>query len=516
MPPLASRGDSSQTDDQSSVDTASENDADDTVNDPHVPPSSSTEVDEDETQFMEDIFNVVSPLSVQNRFQSFQDDEDDYESMPELEDNSANAQLEIEPHASLDRAPWDESEIIGSTLLKGGRTTRSRKDKKKKKKNSNNDALSDEAICSICIEPDQPDSKWNQLVILPCCGGAMSAESPPRELNFSTRFCAGCIMKLVQINADKDSDEYGPWEGVVREYPYNLFYQDNQFIEDGEIIECPRCRVLMNVNYELSSDCEEEESECDCSDCRMERRRRQLVDGVSSISITKASFMDKIKYSGRKRGMAPLLWRIAFLPRNFITTEALGGEEESVGISKLIGWGILKKKGDVFTLTKEEQVGLLRLFDVKMNWKSESDEEADFKMSAQFLPCLIAAVFDLIRKMQLVRALRLLNHIGVLLHVKRLPPLPLDVWQGMVVTGLNVFCVGIILRLAVTLAVNGGLIFGSVFIVRQSLRFSARQTSKLTKNAVMACLVTIIGVYYAHRMFAISTLVWNKVTGCVM
>eukprot|EP00956_Cyclotella_meneghiniana_P023427 scaffold45643_cov92-Cyclotella_meneghiniana.AAC.6 len=80
MPPLASRGDSSQTDDQSSVDTASENDADDTtVNDPHVPPSSSTEVDEDETQFMEDIFNVVSPLSVQNRFQSFQDDDDDYE-----------------------------------------------------------------------------------------------------------------------------------------------------------------------------------------------------------------------------------------------------------------------------------------------------------------------------------------------------------------------------------------------------------------------------------------------------
>lgn len=524
MPPLASGDESSQeynadvhlTDDRSSVDTASEYDAD-TVNDPPMLPDSSTEVDD--LQLMENIvFNVVSPLSIQNRFQSFEDDDDSNESIPALEDNEANAQLEIEPPTTLNRVPSSERQTMRSTSLKGGRTTRPKKDKKKKKKNSNNDNLSDKATCSICMEPDQPDSKWNQLVILPCCGGAISPAFPPKELNFSTRFCAGCILRLVQINADKDGDEYGPWEGVVSEFPYNLFYQDNESMEDGEILECPRCRELLNVHYELSSDCEEEESECDCSDCQMERRRRQLVevDGVSSISITEASFMEKVEYSGRKRGMAPLLWRMAFLPRNFITTEALGGEEESVSISKLIAWGILKKNGDVFTLKKDDQVELLRLFDIKKNWKSESDEEADFKMSAQFLPCLIVAVFDLIKKMQLIRALRMVNHIGVLFHVKRLPPLPLDVWQGMVVTGLNVFCASIILRLAITLAVNGGLIFGSIFIVCESLRFSARQTSKLAKNAIIACLVAFIGGYYAHKMFAISLLVWNKVTGYVM
>ena len=63
--------------------------------------------------------------------------------------------------------------------------------------------------------------------------------------------------------------------------------------------------------------------------------------------------------------MAPLLWSMAFLPRNFITTEVLCGEEESDGISELFAWGILKKNGGVFTLTKDEQDRLLRSFDIK-------------------------------------------------------------------------------------------------------------------------------------------------------
>jgi hypothetical protein len=139
------------------------------------------------------LFNVVSPLSIQNRFQDLQDDDDDdsYSSMPTLENIDRNITIRPKPSA-----------------------TKSRSRKKSKQIPKSNDEGN---ICSICIEPDDPSSQWNNLVILPCCGA--SASGTPKELNFSMRFCSGCILKLAKISVDKDSDEYSPWEDQRQTFP---------------------------------------------------------------------------------------------------------------------------------------------------------------------------------------------------------------------------------------------------------------------------------------------------------
>ena len=63
--------------------------------------------------------------------------------------------------------------------------------------------------------------------------------------------------------------------------------------------------------------------------------------------------------------MAALLWKImAYLPRNMISVEALGGTGEISKIQQLVAWGVLKKNGSVYSLDKEKQNLLLRLFEV--------------------------------------------------------------------------------------------------------------------------------------------------------
>jgi hypothetical protein len=228
------------------------------------------------------------------------------------------------------------------------------------------------------------------------------------------------------------------------------------------------------------------------------------------MNIVRPSFMTKVRHVGRKRGMAPLLWKMAYLPRNIITKEGLGGDAESARISKLVGWGLLKKNGGVYYLEKEEQDSLLRLFHVE---RDESDEEEDWKMYTEFIPCLLCAVWDLVKKVQLGRALRMLNHWGVLYHYfpGRLPPLPHNVGQRVVVSGLNVFCTCIFLRLSLALAVNCGLLFGTVFIVCWTLRYSARQTDKMKRDIILTCLMAVMGSYYANKISLLArSFVWNK------
>jgi hypothetical protein len=122
--------------------------------------------------------------------------------------------------------------------------------------------------------------------------------------------------------------------------------------------------------------------------------------------------------------------------------------------------------------------------------------------------------FDLFKKLQLVRAVNMLNHIGILHHyfAKRLPPLPLNYGQGLVVTRLNIFCLRFFLRVSLV-AINGGLFFGGVSIICWTLRFSSRQTNKIKKEAILACLIAMTAAYFAQTGLSntrCDPLVWNK------
>lgn len=441
--------------------------------------------------------NVVTPLSG-NRFQSLDDDDESISSMPSL---STIRGAENEPNVVSDRKGERQNEDAKSKKVK----KKKKKPSKSSKKKGANSAEQDEngPICSICVEADQPNDKWHRLIILPCCGRS-SNDDTPKEYKFSTRFCAGCILKLIQVNVEKDGDEYAPWEDERDEFPVDVFCDPSPMLQgmdsDSEVIECPRCRHLVSVGFTWKRKFDYDEDECDCDDCQIEHRRRRLGNGVKSIDISKPTFLSMVKFAGKKRGMASLLWKMTYLPRNMITVEGLGGKEESSRIQQLVGWGVLKKKDDLFYLEKEEQVLLLKLFDVDAEDDS-SDDKRDWKMSATLVPCLMAALWDHTKKFHLFRALKMLNHIGITIHHfgRNLPHLPLSFGQEMAVTGLNVFCAWILLRLSLAVVVNGVLLVGSVFLVCRVLRFSARQTSKTKQDLVLACPFLVAMCYFGYR-----------------
>jgi hypothetical protein len=79
------------------------------------------------------------------------------------------------------------------------------------------------------------------------------------------------------------------------------------------------------------------------------------------------------------------------LPRNIITDEGLGGDEESARISKLTGWGILQKNGNVYTLKSEDQECLLRLFEPN-NASGNEEEDENWNLFQPLLASMIWAI----------------------------------------------------------------------------------------------------------------------------
>ena len=99
----------------------------------------------------------------------------------------------------------------------------------------------------------------------------------------------------------------------------------------------------------------------------------------------------------------------------------------------------------------------------------------------------------------------MLNHFGIVHHYfgRCLPPLPLDPLQMLVVKGLNILCTGIILRLSLSLVINGGLFYGSVFVVCWTVRFSARKTDMMKRKFVLVGLLipmAWMGSYFAYML----------------
>lgn len=192
------------------------------------------------------------------------------------------------------------------------------------------------ARCAACLRIDNQSHKWRRLVTLPCCG------TNGREDNSSTRFCAACILKLaITRPAASNTSEYRLFEDEPDEYPVRKFYQKSLQTDSRRFCECPRCRDILLVKLKglktapkQDDDDDSSECDCDCSDCEAERRKRHAerkdAKTAKSISVHVPSFKAKIWHIGRKRSVAKLLWKVTVLHHNFLSFEALGGDEEKV------------------------------------------------------------------------------------------------------------------------------------------------------------------------------------------
>jgi len=345
------------------------------------------------------------------------------------------------------------------------------------------------ARCAACFCVDNQNHKWRRLVTLPCCG------TNGRERNSSTRFCAGCILKLAVTRADSsNTSEYGLYDDEPDEYPARKFYQKSVQTENRRFCECPRCRDIILVKikgvkpaYEDDSDDDDDEdsdesNDCDCSTCEAEREERNTkrkgAKTAKSVSVHVPSFKAKCWHIGRKRGIAKLLWKVALLHHNFMPYEALGGDEEQSTILRLTGYGIIEKvpghkNKSLYRMDKQNQTKLIKFFRHKN--PSEKDQKAECSLVTEMQTCMMFAAWRHLRdEYRIDRSLRMLNRFFFLglLFFGYLPPLPLHWWQELVVTALILFAVALSAQFLCVLVVYALVFFGvglSVcFVLRRS------------------------------------------------
>jgi len=339
------------------------------------------------------------------------------------------------------------------------------------------------AKCAVCFRRDDPSHKWRRLVTLPCCG------TGGKENTSTTRFCAACILKVAVTRTDSsNSGEYRPWEDERDEAPVSRFYRENRQSETKRFIECPRCRDILIVKIKglktrvtsASDDDSSYDGECDCSECRAERRANRATvtqKTAYSVSLHRGTFKGKAWFVGRKRGMADILWRAAHLHHTYIPLAALGGEKCKGDVLRLVGWGLLrkvpgKKESDVFQLDKKDQAELVKL--VSPNPNNETEEELS-KENGLLLHLSIDMAFtakESLMKFRIDQIFRLVNRFMYLfLYINRyLPAPPLPLWTECVVTAFNAFNILLVLQFLLIVAVYAGLLLGVAFTVCYFLR----------------------------------------------
>jgi len=326
------------------------------------------------------------------------------------------------------------------------------------------------AHCAACYRADNQNHKWRRLVTLPCCG------TNGRETDSSTRFCAACILRMaVTRSTSSNNSEYRLMDDEPDEYPVRKFYEKNSQTNNRRFCECPRCRDILLVKikglrpvYDDSDD-NYSENDCDCSDCEVERRERaERTETMTakSISLHIPSFRAKCWYIGRKRGVAKLLWKVSLLHHNFISYEALGGDEDNANILHLTSWGIIEKipgrrNSSLYRIDKTNQAKLNKIFQLKD--PSEKDQKSEMILMSDIGPCLLYAAWRHLRdEYRLDRSLRILNRFFFLsLHFfGLLPMLPLPWWQELIVTALIIFSTALVAQFLCVLAVYAATFFG--------------------------------------------------------
>ena len=365
------------------------------------------------------------------------------------------------------------------------------------------------AKCCACYRRGDQNHKWRRLVTLPCCGLG------GKEKSSSTRFCASCILKLAVTRSDSASsvNEYHYFEDERSEPPVSHFYKESRQSDSKRFIECPRCRDILIVklknlkkSYTANDNDESSSGECDCSECRAERRaNREPVEikMASSISMHRAAFKEKAWFVGRKRDNAMILWRAAHLHRSFIPIAALGGDKSRANVVKLAGWGILqkvpgKRNVDIYRMNMEDQIELVKL--VSPDPKTETDEQLtkEFDLFLELTHDMGLAGWECVKKLRIDRAIRLLNRfLYLLLYFRRyLPSPPMSLWQEWVVTALNGFNLALVLQFLLIMAVYAGLLFGVGVTVCRALR----NPEKFRSASRWAHVSAILGAYLTYRL----------------
>ena len=337
-------------------------------------------------------------------------------------------------------------------------------------------------------------------VTLPCCG------TNGRERNSSTRFCAACILKLAVTRADSaNTGEYQLYDDEPDEYPVRKFYAKNTQTDNRRFCECPRCRDVLLVKIKgiktvIDKNDSEDESDCDCdcSDCERERQERRAnrrdSKTAKSISVHIPSFKAKCwlvlscylccsmfitiyknlharysfyRYIGRKKGIAKLLWKVSLLHHNFLSYEALGGDDERGVILKAAGYGIIeripgKRNTKVYRIDKANQTKLIKFFRLPAK-VSEKDQKSEMNLLTDLQTSISYAAWRHLRdEWRIDRSLRMLNRFFFISfhYFGYLPPLPLSSVQELVVTALVLFGVSLVFQFLCVLAVYAAVFFG--------------------------------------------------------
>jgi hypothetical protein len=351
--------------------------------------------------------------------------------------------------------------------------------------------------CAICWQEDDLTDEWRRLVVLPCCGGGTAdvqdQDSPskqPKELSFSTRFCAGCIKNLALKDApnDRSSRDYYISTQEQKEFPQSKFYYPQASIMEciesqrssgtfSKCIECPRCKGLLavdcrgtneNVSYSLTASEEaifpqpltryqnmtsaKPSGETNFAQ-RLYRRHKLLLNVCQSIVVRKPSFLARVMYAGQKRDHANQLWKLAYVPLDSCLMRELV-EMKVESLNNLVRWGILEKvaldtnestSSFDYQLKKEDQNLLVKIFESSN--KNAEQKEKEHKMFVELLsPTLSSMARGYAKKGYFIRSITTFQHLGNLhLHFNGLlPPLPLSQEQEEQLKWLHCFCIATI------------------------------------------------------------------------
>ena len=262
------------------------------------------------------------------------------------------------------------------------------------------------------------------------------------------------------------------------------FYDNDCQTDTTKFLECPRCRDILRVNIEKIDSDYDDDSSCDCSVCRPGGRDWRNPENAQSITLQSPSLEERVRYVGKKIGIARILWRAAFLHHGFMPMAALrsGGNESDV--RKLASnWGILRRKvagkNEIFSMERDshsELIKILGLQNVQFNGEVFGKDDA---LALQLSLGMGHAVYSHTCELRIDRTMRLLNRFSFLLLLFKgyLPPYPLNKCQELVVTGLNIFLLTMLLQFVCISAVYIVSFFGVGLSICYLLRQSGDRSS---------------------------------------
>lgn len=415
-----------------------------------------------------------------NRFESLMTDDESSSdgSMPELQSRAEHTSSSDSDCGSDDTYSRYSSDVSLSELNSGAEVSSSFDSDSS---SVFDDVGQDTARCAVCFMKDDQQDSWRRLMTLPCCGGNGKEESS------STRFCAACILRLAQTEPDP-SNELPHGDDDRRHGPAKKFYgRLNIQTNARRCIECPRCRDIMIVNIKNPTS--------------KRHRRRQLrlrtdwtvPTTADSVSLAQASFSERVRYAGRKRGYAFTLFSASLLHHSFLPRQIIGSESTC---TKLVQWKILRSANkDVLAIDRTDQAELCTLLGTdQMNLSDDSD--SDDVCFFALLALMGTTAFNLLKEWRVGQSARLMNRAALLLlHRKGLAPnLPMNRGQEGVVTLLTLFLTSIALQFLFISLMYCVLFFGSIWLICSDLNRSKKAKISVHSAAQMA-----LGVYGAYR-----------------